>query len=59
MDEKRATVMGTVGGLFLSMLCAYGIITYGHCWIFEIGIGLGSLLTLAGLVCIFTDKEEN
>ena len=59
-QEQRNTLVATLGGLWLGFICAYGIITVGHCWIFSVGILTGALLLLSGMrEIIFHWKKED
>lgn len=48
-QEQINTLVVTLGGLWLGFICAYGIITVGHCWIFSVGILIGSLMFIPGM----------
>ena len=57
-QEQRATLIATLGGLFIGFLGGYGIITIGHYWIFSIAILIGALLFLMGLYEIMFDRKK-
>lgn len=57
-QEQRCTLIVTLGGLWLGFICAYGIITVGHCWIFAIGLLVGALLFIPGMWEIFHWKKK-
>ena len=48
-QERKNTLTVTLGGLWLSSICSYGVITVGHNWIFSTGILIGALLLLSGM----------
>ena len=59
-QERRDTLMVTLGGLWLGFICSYGIITVGSCWIFSIGVLIGALLLLSGMwEIMFNWKKED
>ena len=57
-QERKNTLIVTLGGLWLGFICAYGIITVGHSWIFSVGILIGALLLLSGMWEILHWKKE-
>ena len=57
-QERRNTLTVTLGGLWMGFICSYGIITVGSCWIFSIGVLIGSLLLLSGMWEILHWKKE-
>ena len=60
-QERKNTLTVTLGGLWLGSICAYGIITVGHCWIFSVGVLMGALLFLPGMweiIFHWTKKED-
>ena len=59
-QEQRDTLVATLGGLWLSFICSYGIITVGSNWIFAVGVLIGALLFLPGMwEIIFHWKKED
>ena len=60
-QERKNTLVVTLGGLWLGFICSYGIITTGSSWIFSTGILIGALLFLSGMWEIMfhrTKKED-
>ena len=60
-QEQRDTLVVTLTGLWLGFICAYGIITVGHSWIFSVGVVMGALLFLPGMweiIFHWTKKED-
>ena len=57
-QEQRATLIATLGGLFIGFLGGYGIITVGRYWIFSVAILIGALLFLMGLYEIMFDRKK-
>ena len=59
-QERKNTLTVTLGGLWLSFICSYGVITVGSCWIFSIGVLIGALLLLSGMwEIMFNWKKED
>lgn len=57
-QEQRATLIVTLGGLFIGFLGGYGIIAIDHYWIFSVAILIGALLFLMGLYEIMFDRKK-
>lgn len=47
--DKHEEILVTLIGLVLSLLSSYTTIRYGHSWVFDLGLIVGSILTIAGL----------
>ena len=58
-QEQRNTLVVTLGSLWLSFICAYGIITVGANCIFDVGVLMGALLFLPGMWEIIHWKKED
>lgn len=60
-QERRNTLVVTLGGLWLGFISGYGIITVSTSWIFAVGVLMGSLMFLPGMWEImfhWTKKED-
>lgn len=58
-QEQRNTLVVTLGGVWLSFICGYGIITVGHSWIFAVGLLIGAIMFIPGMWEIINWKKEN
>lgn len=58
-QEQRNTLIVTLGGLWFSFICGYGIITVGHSWIFAVGLLIGAIMFIPGMWEIINWKKEN
>ena len=57
-QEQRNTLVVTLGGVWLSFICSYGIITVGSNWIFAVGILIGAIMFIPGMWEILHWKKE-
>ena len=59
-QERKNALMITLGGIWLTFISAYGMITVGHFVILSISAAAGTFMCLAGLYEImFGSKKED
>ena len=58
-QERKNALMITLGGIWLTFISAYGMITVGHFVILSISAAAGTFMCLAGLYDIIFSKEED
>ena len=57
-QERKNALMITLGGIWLTFISAYGMITVGHFVILSISAAAGTFMFLAGLYEIMFDREK-
>lgn len=58
-QERKNTLVVTLGGVWLGFICGYGIITVGHSWIFAVGLLIGAIMFIPGMWEIINWKKED
>ena len=57
-QERKNALVITLGGIWLTFISAYGMITVGHFVILSISAAVGAFMCLAGLYEIMFDREK-
>ena len=57
-QERKNTLVVTLGGIWLTFISAYGMITVGHFVILSISAAAGAFMCLAGLYEIMFDSKK-
>lgn len=58
-QEKKNVLITTLGSLWLGFLCAYGIISVGNDWIFDLGLVVAAIMLICCIWGIINWKEDD